>query len=180
MSNNNYNILKNKIMNKNDIWQIRNIFNNGILMLTKASDSIDRKAQFWMGISLTGLIGIPSFMLQQDFGLASTIPLFAWFCWCFFLLVIFKLYMTLRLKIIDFGVSAIEIDLEPLKSDQSVEDYGLEQIKNASEAFTEAQKLHMEKTKWLSIAEQILFILIPSIVLIGIITTGLVSLLSEF
>ncbi len=154
-------------MTENQVWVIRDIFNDGISFLRKTFDSLDRKAQFWMALSLSGIIGLPSYAFQQDLQLSPYFILIACSSWVCFLPAIYFLKNTLELKTIAIGVGSIKKgkDVESLnyflESEKRWGKFGWKQNKCVFEAYNMNLKACKDKSNNLDVAEKLLFLGIP-------------------
>ena len=154
-------------MNKNQVQDFRNIYNGGISFLQCSFAELDRKAQFWMGLSLTGLLVVPSYSFQKYLDqLPYFIPAAGSLCICF-ILAIFFLSKGLKQYVFATGVTSFEknIDFGSLdknfESEQRWEEFKKEQAEFSLDSFNINLVSCQEKGKNLSKAESLLFFGIP-------------------
>lgn len=154
-------------MTENRVWAIRDIFNDGNSTLIKSFFDLDKKAQFWMGISLAGLLGLPSYGLRNDFQNLPYFVLSACSCWICFLLATIFLSKTLKLRKLSTGILTIENceNFQPfdyfLVSDRKWKELERDQAEFAFLSFNKNKTTCSDKAKKLVIAEALLFWGIP-------------------
>ena len=152
-------------MTEDQIWKVRNVFYDGFSFLRKVFDSLDRKAQFWMGFSLAGFIGIASLIIQQENSLSSYfIQIGSSVCVCF-LLAIYYLSKTLKPKAMGTGIQTLRTDkdFDAILSFLGGNFIKFEkaQLEGIFEDYTSLKKVCDEKVKYLLYAQTLLFFGIP-------------------
>ncbi len=161
-------------MTGNELWKIRDVLNEGILSLRKTFDSLDGKAKFWMGISLTGFVGITSFLLQQKVHLSNYLIFMECSIVMCLIPVIYYLSKSLEQRILGIGVSTIEKDEKFesfkyfLKSDQTWEEFEQEQFQTVFQSLNMNADVCLKKAKALGKAEALLFWGIPICLILSI------------
>ena len=171
--------LENISSQKSKVWDLRKVFNDGISFLSHTFAELDRKAQFWMGVSLTGLVGLPSYAFQKE-NLSAAFIVLACFCWLCLLSATFYLAEVLKVKVVATGVrffpkdEGIKIYKDYLKSEQEWDKFGLEQAKSAFRAVIKNKTTCLNKAQNLGISEALLFRGIPLCLIISIVLAGFI------
>ncbi len=147
-------------MNDIKIWRMREVFIEGVLHFNDIFNGIDRKAQFWMGVSLTGLLALTSYFFEKE-GLNLSFIMLVCSCWpCFFLAIVY-LAKTLLLKRVATGFRSMEGTEEAIKSELESEEgwekFAWAHAEFSLTSFKDYLIVNDEKSSSLAKAEGLLF-----------------------